>query len=245
MAGDFRRDRDHADRRDRQVLEHFVEHGGHRRVGLRAQLARIDVRPFQMHAQHARAARRALARDVAQSRDHVHQFVARRGHGGGEQAGGAVARMGASDRFDGVARFHHVGAAAAVHMQVDEARQDVGRVVLRRIGGLALDRRDASVFERQRAVDPAIRGENVSAQHENFPILRAATACARSVLTVTCMRESWRARAFPRATLFDVCLIACVVAFIGATPQRSRNSRRGNTCQSARWRAGRAKNPRA
>ena len=165
VAGNFRRQRDDPDRRDRQILQHFVEHGGDRRVRLRAKLAGVDVRAFQMHAEHACAARRAHAHHVAEIRDDVHQLGARRGHRGGEQARRAEACVRAGDRLDRVAGLHHVGAAATMHVQVDEARQDVRIVVLRRIGALAFQRRDAAVFEFDRAVDPAIGGEYVSGQH--------------------------------------------------------------------------------
>jgi hypothetical protein len=49
----------------------------------------------------------------------------RRGHGGGQQAGGAVAGVQAAITCGRVAAFHHVAAGAAVHVQVDEAGQDV------------------------------------------------------------------------------------------------------------------------
>jgi hypothetical protein len=144
--------RDHANRRDRQVFQHFVEHGRHGRVRLRAELAGVDVRPFEMHAEHACAARRARARGGAEVRDDFHQLVARRGHRGGEQARRAELRVGARDRLDRVAAFHHVGAAAAVHVQIDEAGQDVRRVVVGRVGGRAVDHRDAAVLAVERAV---------------------------------------------------------------------------------------------
>ncbi len=166
VARDFRRERDDADRRDRQVLEHLVEHGRHGRVGLRAELAGVDVRPFEMHAEHAGTARRAGPRGGAEIRDDFHQFVARRGHRRREQARRAELRMRADDRFDRVAAFHHVGAAAAMHVQVDEAGQDVRRVVLRGIDGRAVERGDAAVLAIERTVNPAVGGEDVSVQHD-------------------------------------------------------------------------------
>ena len=166
VAGDFRRERDDADRRDRQVLQHFVEHRRHGRVGLRAELAGVDVRAFEVHAEHARAARRAGARDGAEVRDDLHQFVARRGHRRREQARRAELRVRAGDRLDRVAAFHHVGAATAVHVQVDEAGQDVRRVVLRGIDGRAVEGRDAAVLAIERTVNPAVGGKDVSSQHD-------------------------------------------------------------------------------
>ncbi len=168
VAGDFRRQRDHANRRDRQILQHFVHHRRYSRVRLRAELAGVDVRTFQMDAEHTRAAWCANARVVAQPRDDAHQFVARRGHRGSEQTGRAITRMRAGDGFDRVAAFHHVGAAAAVHVQIDETGQDVRRVVLRRIDALACQRRDTAVFVFERAVNPPIGGEYVSGQHESL-----------------------------------------------------------------------------
>jgi hypothetical protein len=76
--------------------------------------------------------------------------------------------MRARDRLDRVARFHDVGAATAVHVQIDEARQDVRRVVRRRVNTLTRERRDAAVFVFERAVNPPIGGEYVSGQHESL-----------------------------------------------------------------------------
>ncbi len=166
VPGDLRRERDHADRRDRQILQHLVERRGHRRVRLSAELAGIDVRAFEMHAEHARAARRARARAVAQLRADAHQLVARRGHRRREQARRAVARVRARDRLDRVAALHHVRAARAVHVQIDEAGQDVGRIVVRRVRRVARQRGDPAVLEFERAVEPAFGGQYVSGQHD-------------------------------------------------------------------------------
>jgi len=148
--------------------QHFIEHCGHRGIGLRAEFAGIDIGAFEVNTQHARAARRTYPGDVAEIRDDVHQLFARRGHRGGEQARSAEAGMRARNRLDRVARFHDIGAAAAVHVQIDEARQDVGRVVGRRVDTLPRERRDAAVFVFERAVNPPIGGEYVSGQHESL-----------------------------------------------------------------------------
>lgn len=102
----------------------------------------------------------------AETRDDAHEFVARRGHRGGEQARRAVLRVLAGNGVRRVAAFHDVAAAAAVNVQIDKARQDVGRVVGERIGDMSFERRHAAVLEADRAVDPAIGREYVSFQHE-------------------------------------------------------------------------------
>jgi len=119
-----------------------------------------------MHAEHACAARGAVFRMLAETGDHAHQLVARGGHRGGEQACRAMLRVQARDGLRGVAAFHDVRAAAAVHVQIDEAGQDIRRVVRRRIDALAFERRHAPVLEANRAVDPAVGREYVSFQHE-------------------------------------------------------------------------------
>ncbi len=55
--------------------------------------------------------------------------------------------MGAGDGGEGVAAFHDVAAAAAVHMQVDEAWQQVRIGVAGRIAGLAFDPLDTPVLD--------------------------------------------------------------------------------------------------
>ena len=63
-----------------------------REVGLRAELAGVDVRPFQVHAQHARAARGARWRTRrAGPRTRASRSAQRRRHGGGQQRRRAVA----------------------------------------------------------------------------------------------------------------------------------------------------------
>ena len=63
-----------------------------------------------------------------------------------------------------IAAFHDVAAAAAVHVQVDEARKQLrcGRFARRRgANGRALDAGDApGVVELDRAVDEALRREH-------------------------------------------------------------------------------------
>ena len=67
-------------------------------------------------------------------------------------AGGAVLRMLGGDDADGVAALHDVLAGGAVHVQVDEAGQDVRVKVVGGINRHAVDRRDATV-EMQAAAD--------------------------------------------------------------------------------------------
>ncbi len=57
------------------------------------------------------------------------------------------APVGAGDGGEGVAAFHDVAAAAAVHMQVDEAWQQVRIGVAGRIAGLAFDPLDTPVLD--------------------------------------------------------------------------------------------------
>lgn len=62
VPGDFGRQRDDADGVQRQILDDFVEHRdrGCRRLG--TELARIDVRTLQMHAQQSRSTCRSRAK---------------------------------------------------------------------------------------------------------------------------------------------------------------------------------------
>jgi len=67
----------------------------------------------------------------------------------------------------GVAQVQVLGSQKyAVHVQVDETWQDVRRVVLRGIDGLAVERGDAAVLAIERTVNPAVGGEDVSSQHD-------------------------------------------------------------------------------
>ena len=77
---------------------------------------------------------------------------------GGQQRGRAEAPVGAGDGGEGVAAFHDVAAAAAVHIQVDEAWQQVRIGVAGRVAGLAFDPLDTPVLDVQAAEDPALRG---------------------------------------------------------------------------------------
>jgi hypothetical protein len=104
---------------------------------LRAQLAGVDVRAFQVRAEHARFAFAARRRRADAFEREVDIFR-RRGHGGGQHAGGAVLGVDRGDGVDGVAAFHHVLAAAAVHVQVDKAGQDIDVFVERGIGAAAV-----------------------------------------------------------------------------------------------------------
>ena len=149
--------------------QHLGQRGGGREVGLRAQAAGVEVGPFQVHAQHARPAGRAL-RDVRrQGAQGGFDVGSRRGHRGGQQRRGAVAGMHACNGRDGVAAGHGVVAAAAVHVQVDEPRQqhwqpaaqDLGLGHWQTDGGA-----DAAVHLRQFAAEPALGREDVALQRQ-------------------------------------------------------------------------------
>ena len=89
----------------------------------------------------------------------------RRGHGGGQQRGGAVAGVQARDALDGVAGLHGVGAAAAVHVQVDEAGQhDAGAAVAHagRRHRFAVHAHDAAAVVLEHAAHEALRREDVA-----------------------------------------------------------------------------------
>ncbi len=52
VSGDLGGDGDHPDRRAAQVVLDFLEHRGMGEVGLRAELAGVDVGAFQVHAEY-------------------------------------------------------------------------------------------------------------------------------------------------------------------------------------------------
>ena len=161
VAGDFRRHGDDAQLGQRLQAFDFGQRGSARVVGLRPELAGIDVRAFQVGAQHACRVRAAVVGgDADGAQCHVDIFRRRR-HGGGQQAGGAVARMDGGDGVDGFAAFHDVLAGAAMHMQVDEAGQDVIIAIARRVEGIARDAVDA-LAEGDGAVDPAAGGKDIA-----------------------------------------------------------------------------------
>ncbi len=72
--------------------------------------------------------------------------------------------MHAGDARDRVAGFHGVGAAAAVHMQVDEAGQHDGRAVAHRVGRLrrAVNPEHTALGLLDAAAHEALRREDVS-----------------------------------------------------------------------------------
>ena len=119
-----------------------------------------------MHTQHPCAARRARLRGAAEAAEDIHQLGVGRGHGRGQQAGGAVAGVQARHGVDGVAAVHHVRAAAAVHMQIDKAGQDIGGVIERGIGGLPDDAGDPALFGLDPAEDPALGRQDIAADGE-------------------------------------------------------------------------------
>ncbi len=77
-----------------------------------------------MGAEHLRFAGPAPSYDRTDGADRGAQIVLWRGHRGGEQAGRAVPGMEAGHLPDRRLARHAVGARAAVHVQIDETRQD-------------------------------------------------------------------------------------------------------------------------
>ncbi len=141
----------HGDEADgRHVVEplHFVGAEGPREVGLRTELAGVDVRAFEVNAEHARCVARAAGAHGPQAREGGLQVADGRGHRRREQRGRAVSRMESCDLGGSVAAFHDVVPAAAMNVQVDEARQHQGLGGFARLLGLdrcPLDARDAAV----------------------------------------------------------------------------------------------------
>ena len=72
-----------------------------------------------------------------------------------------MARVDGRDGVHGFAAFHDVLAGAAMHVQVDEAGQDVVVAVAGRVEGIALDAVDA-LAERDGAVDPSDGGKDIA-----------------------------------------------------------------------------------
>ena len=185
VTGDFRGNGDHPDRRERQVLFDFGHQRGVGEVGLRAEFAGVDVGAFEVHAEHPGAALGPLLTEFADGLEHAGYLFARCGHGGGQQRRGAEAHVGSGDGFEGRRAFHDVFAAAAVNVQVDETRQQVRQIVVRRIAGLAFDRHDFAVFVDQSAANPAVGGEDVVFGHDRFSVgrFRGAAFYRRSSAT--------------------------------------------------------------
>jgi hypothetical protein len=161
VAGNLGRHGNYAHRRQLFETVHFLDGGGTRIVRLRAQLAAVDIRAFQVGAQHARLALAALAHGLADGGQRQVDVFRRRRHGGGQQRGGAVAGVDSGDGMHGIAAFHHILAGAAVHMQVDEAGQDIVVAVQLRVGAAAGDVHDA-LAEGNRSVQPAGRCQDIA-----------------------------------------------------------------------------------
>ncbi|MNL34289.1 hypothetical protein D3C87_1562530 [compost metagenome] len=139
VTGDFRGDGDDANRRQRQVLFDFGHQRGVGEIRLGTEFAGVDVRAFEVHAEDSGAALGALLTELADGSEHAGDFLARRGHGGGQQRCGAEAHVGFGDGFERGCAFHDVFAATAVNVQVDETREQVRQVVVCRIVGQAFD----------------------------------------------------------------------------------------------------------
>jgi hypothetical protein len=163
MALHLGRDRDQSDRRDFAEPLDFAQCRRMNIVGLCAELAGIDIRSFEMHAEHARGAGTRRTASVADRLQRCIEIRQRRGHRRRQEAGRAVPRMHAGDRVDRVGGVHDVATAAAMHMQIDEAGQDVIALACCRIGLHAVDPRDRRV-ELDGAVDPAARCQDMASQ---------------------------------------------------------------------------------
>src|SRR5690606_17623218 len=79
--------------------------------------------------------------------------------------GRAVSRMQARGDAGGLAAVHHIGTATTVAVKVDEARND--QAIGRRVA--ADDRADPDSVQRERALHPAIRRENATAEMRHGP----------------------------------------------------------------------------
>jgi hypothetical protein len=85
------------------------------------------------------------------------------GHEGGEEGGGAVAGVEVGQAGDGLGALGGVGAGAAVHVEVHEARRQEESVEVAALGALALaERFDAALLDRHpaRVEQPATGGEH-------------------------------------------------------------------------------------
>ncbi|MNL16873.1 hypothetical protein D3C87_1379320 [compost metagenome] len=165
MAGDFRGDGDHADRRQCQVFFDFGHQCGVGEVRLRAEFAGVDVRAFEVYAEDSRGTFRTLFAELSDFFQDAGDLGARRGHGGGQQRGGAETHVGSGDGLEGAGAFHDVFATAAVDVQIDETRQQIRQVIVGRIAGHAFDRHDFAVFVDQPAANPAAGGKDVVFGH--------------------------------------------------------------------------------
>ena len=165
MAGNFRCQRQQRDGGQLTQLVDLRQHGTTSIVRLGTQLARIDVRAFQMHAQQPCRAGGALTAARPQRGQHVFNLVHWRSHSGGQHGGGAMLRMQPGNRFGRAAAFHDVYPAAAVYMQVDKAGQDVTLYRAAR-GQPAIDGGDAAIrTQGNRAVQPAIAAQDAALQY--------------------------------------------------------------------------------
>ena len=137
----------------------FIELHRSCKIRLRAELAGIDIRPFQMHAQHPRAAQTTctsarVTRRVASGCEPCEgkvQICGRCRHGGGKQRRRTVLRVQLRHARRRVAAFHDVVTTATVDVLVDEPRQDdrLMRIAHRiRRDRLPCDAGDASAAEK-------------------------------------------------------------------------------------------------
>ncbi|MND71582.1 hypothetical protein D3C80_631100 [compost metagenome] len=191
VASDFRGDSDHLDWRQGQVGLDFLKQPQVGEVRLRAELARVDVRSFEVHTQHPRAVAARLAGVGAEFAEHLGQFFLRRGHGGGQQRSGAKPGMRTGDGGEGSGALHHIAAAAAVNVQVDETGQQVGQIIALRIARLAVDGGDAAVTQQQASAYPARRGEYVVFAHGGSASVAARRQSRSSRRDSRCRSVRW------------------------------------------------------
>ena len=83
-----------------------------------------DERTFKMDAEDARFVRRLRLGNLVHSRQGSEDLRGRRGHGRRQERGRAMARVQARGDAGGLAAVHHIGAAATVAVEIDEARND-------------------------------------------------------------------------------------------------------------------------
>ena len=123
IAGQLRRQGDQLDRRQCMQGEDFFQAGGSGEIGLSPEFGAVDVGAFKMNPEQARSLRLAFKTGRRQGSQRLLDFCQRRGHGRGQHGGRAMARMQAGDLLNCIAAFHHVKAAAAMHMQIDKTGQ--------------------------------------------------------------------------------------------------------------------------
>ena len=165
VTGDFRGDGDHANRRQCQIFFDFGHQRGVGEVRLCTEFAGVDVRAFEVNTEDARGTFRTLFAELSYFLQHAGDLSTRRSHGGSQQRSGAEPHVSFGDGFESAGAFHDVFAATAMHVQVDETREQIRQVIVGRVAGHAFDRHDFAVCVDQPAANPAVSGEDVVFGH--------------------------------------------------------------------------------